>query len=108
MLDLAYRIRTKSCERLLTRTSISPDTLNTNLLGLFIDRKSIDTSFRRFFGRNKDRPLYRHCQSLNDARTIDFHQRVKQESDVFDEKRQIWIPNYVDLETDDLFIPKEE
>ena len=101
MISVASQIRIKVKERL-------ANTLDTNLLDLFVDRRSIDTSFRRFMGKNEDTPRYRHCLCLNDEKTIKFHQSFKQDSDVFDEKRQIWVSAYVNLVEDDLFIPRDD
>ena len=84
------------------------NTSNTNLLDLFVDRTSIDTSFRRFMGVNKDNPRYDNCLCLNDEKTIKFHQSLKQDNDVYDEKRQIWVGGTVDLVEDDLFIPRDD
>ena len=41
-------------------------------------------------------------------KTVKFQQSFKQDSDVFDEKRQIWFSCTVDLVEDDLFIPKDD
>lgn len=108
MIDLTTRIRTRASERLSTRTSISPVKLHRNIMKLFIDRTSIETSFRRLMGKNKDTPRYKHCLCLNDEKTIEFNQRLRQDNDVFDEKRQIWISDYVNVIEDDLFIPRED
>ena len=51
---------------------------------------------------------FTHCQSLNDKSTIKFHQRFKQENDVFDESRGIWISEHIDPINDDLFIPRDD
>ena len=78
------------------------------LLELFVDRTSIDTSFRRFMGKNENTPRYSHCLCLNNEKTIKFNQSFKQDSDIFDEKRQIWVSDSVDLVEDDLFIPRDD
>lgn len=101
MISVASEIRLKVKDKL-------ANTPTTNLLNLFVDRTSIDTSFRRFMGVNNDNPRYDHCLCLNDEKTIKFNQNLKQDSDVFDEKRQIWVGGTVDLVEDDLFIPRDD
>ena len=101
MISVASQIRIKVKDRL-------ANTLDTNLLDLFIDRTSIDTSFGRFMGKNKDNQRYDHCLCLNNEKTIKFHQSFKQDNDVFDEKRQIWVSATVDLVKDNLFIPRDD
>ena len=63
MISVASEIRLKVKDRL-----NNSDTINTNLIDLFIDRTSIDTSFRRFMGKNEDNPRYDHCLCLNDKK----------------------------------------
>lgn len=108
MIELASRIRTRTSEKLSTKTNISPVKLHRNIMNMFIDRTSIETSFRRFMGKNKDTLRYDYCKCLNDKETIQFQQSYKQDGDVFDEKRQIWVSGYVDLVEDDLFIPRDD
>ena len=101
MISLASEIRINVSERLSRN-------VHDKLLELFVDRTSIDTSFRRLMGKNEDTPRYDHCLYLNDEKTIKFHQSFKQDSDIFDEKRQIWVSDSVDLVEDDLFIPRDD
>lgn len=102
---LATAIRTNCAERLLRTISIQR--MHYSLMDLFVDRTAIETSL---FERNKESILknlsYSHCLSLNDERTIKFNQSWKQQDDVFDEKRQIWISNTVNPIEDDLFIQR--
>ena len=74
------------------------------LLKLFVNRTSIDTSFRRFM--NKDKLPYYNCKSLNDEKTIEFNQKTRQIQDVFDNERQIWISGDINPSEHDYFIPR--
>jgi len=104
---LASSIRTNCAERLLGTISIPR--MHNRLMDLFVDRTAIETSL---FESSKERILknlsYSHCLSLNDERKIKFHQSWKQESYVFDEKRQIWIDKSIDPINDDMFIPRDD
>lgn len=108
MIALASEIRTNVGDKLSRNVSLV--NMHNSLSELFVDRTSIDTSLRRYFddGAMKKSMQFSHCQSLNDERTIKFHQSCKQEDDVFDETRQIWIDKFIDPIKDDLFIPRDD
>lgn len=108
MISLASEIRTSVGDKLSRNVSLVK--MHNSLSELFVDRTSIDTSLRRLFDEDKMKKSmqYSHCKSLNDERTIKFNQTCKQESDVFDEDRQIWIDEFVDPINDDLFIPRDD
>ena len=97
MISLASEIRINVSERLSRN-------VHDKLLELFVDRTSIDTSFRRFM--NKDKLPYYNCKSLNDEKTIEFHQKTRQMHDVFDDERQIWISSDINPSEHDYFIPR--
>ena len=84
--------------------------MHNSLIDLFVDRTKVETTFRRFMNNDsiKKSMQFHKCQSLNDERTIKFHQSAKQDSYVFDESRQIWIDDNVDPINDDLFIPRDD
>ena len=107
-IGLSSSIRT-NCSEVLSR-KISLVKMHHGLMDLFVDRTKIDTSLRRFMNDeslNKSMQ-YSRCKSLNDERTIKFNQSCKQESDVFDETRQIWIDEFIDPINDDMFIPRDD
>lgn len=109
-LSLSLSIRTIASDKL--QRNISLKRMQRKLNELFLDwyAKDIGDS-DNVFGDGKDvleSSRYYHCQCLNDERTIEFNQSWKQESDVFDEKRQIWISNFIDPINDDLFIPRDD
>lgn len=101
-------IRTISSDKL-QRTFSIPG-MQRNLIGLFDDGTEKDNVnlFESEKEHFKKSLRFMNCQSLNDERTIEFHQRWKQESDVFDESRQIWIDKYIDPIKDDMFIPRDD
>lgn len=105
---LSSSIRTIASDKLLRTISIprmqrklnelfEDETEKENKASLFGDDDAVNQSLK-----------FMHCNSLNDERTIKFHQGWKQESDVFDEKRQIWISEHIDPIEDDLFIPRDD
>ena len=108
-LFLSESIRTNSSDKLTRNFSLNK--IYNSLIDLFIDRTAINTSYN-LFETNKDEieksMRYNHCNRINDARRIEFGNNFKQESDVFDEKRQIWIDKHIDVERDDLFIPRDD
>ena len=107
-IGLSSSIRT-NCSEVLSRT-VSLDEMHNSLIVLFVDRTNVDTSLARLMddeSLNKSMQ-YSRCKSLNDERTIKFNQSCKQESDVFDETRQIWIDEFIDPINDDMFIPRDD
>lgn len=108
MIDLASRIRTRTSERLLNKTSLSPIKLHKNIIGLFVDRTSIDTTLRRFMKVDDDILKYPHCLCLNDEKTIKFHQGFKHDHYIYDEERGIWRDADINPITDDCFIPRDD
>lgn len=108
MIDLASKIRTKTGERLLNKTILSSDKLHKNILELFVDRTSIDTTLRRFIKLDDNILKYSHCLCLNDEKTIQFQQSFKHDHFIFDEDRQIWRDAYIDPTTEDCFIPRDD
>ena len=106
-LDISIGIRTISAGKLQRDVSLSR--MHHSLIDLFVDRTAINSEINLI---GNDRMLenlrFMHCQSLNDERTIAFHQGWKQADDVFDEQRQIWIPNSVDVEKDNMFVPRDD
>lgn len=108
MIALASEIRTRTGERLSRKISLVK--MHYSLIDLFVDRTEVDTSFRRFMNEDnfKRTMQFSNCQYLNDERTINFHQGLKQDDDVFLESKQIWIPSSVDPIKDDLFIPRDD
>ena len=106
--DVASEIRTNIGENLVRKISLAK--MHYHLMDLFQDRTKVDTHVNLLEDDDgiKKTLRYMHCQSLNDERTIEFHQSFKQESDVFDEKRQIWIDKYIDPINDDMFIPRDD
>ena len=108
MIDLASRIRTRTSERLLNKTSLSPIKLHKNIIGLFVDRTSIDTTLRRFMKVDDDILKYPHCLCLNDEKTIKFHQGFKHNHYIYDEERGIWRDADINPIRDDCFIPRDD
>ena len=108
VVSVASNIRTSASDVLLRKVSMVR--MYNSLVGLFADRTANNTPTNLFDnGDGVKRTLrYMHCLSLNDERTIAFHQGWKQSSDVFDEDRQIWIDANIDVERDDLFIPRDD
>ena len=105
--ELSSSIRTNTGAKLLKEISL--DKMHNNLMGLFVDKTKNETRINLFDNDEVKKTLaYSHCKSLNDKRTIDFHQSTKQEYYVFNEKRKIWISRYIDSEKDDLFIPRDD
>jgi len=107
VVSVASNIRTIASDKLLKNVSLKR--MHISLIDLFVDRTAIDSEIN-LIGNDKmlENLRYMHCQSLNDERTIAFHQGWKQADDVFDEQRQIWIPNTVDVEKDNMFIPRAD
>lgn len=106
-LGMASTIRTSCAEMLARKRSIKR--MQNSLIELFVDRTKDDKPVNLFDNNKIKQTLrYSHCKSLNDKRTIDFNQSFKQEDDVFDEDRQIWISSYMDPVKDDLFIPRDD
>ena len=107
-IGLAESIRTISAGKL--QRNISLSRMHHTLIDLFVDRTAIDTTLAGFVNDEDvlETLRYMNCLSLNDERTIKFHQSWKQDSYVFDEKRQIWIDGIVDAEKDDMFIPRDD
>ena len=105
--DLSSSIRTNTGAKLLKEISL--DKMHNSLMGLFVDKTKNETRINLFDKDEVKKTLaYNHCKSLNDKRTIEFHQSFKQEYYVFNEKRKIWISRYIDSEKDDLFIPRDD
>ena len=76
---------------------------------LFVDWNRTDSDSNSVFGDAGDvleYSRYYNCQSLNDERMIKFHQGWKQDGYVFNEKLQIWIDGSIDVEKDNLFVPR--
>ena len=101
-LSLSSSIRTISSDKLLRTISIPRM--------LFVDRtKKENPLFSDDDKEQLDKVLkFNHCLSLNDERTIAFNQGWKQEDDVFDESRQIWISGHINPIEDDVFIPRDD
>ena len=92
-LSLSSSIRTNSSENLLRVISISR--MYSNLIDLFFDRTSIDTSLARFFSEDKVKEVlaYTDCLNLNDEDTIRFNNSQIQASDKpIDESHNFFIP----------------
>ena len=106
--DVASEIRTNTGAKILRKISL--EKMHYHLMDLFQDRTKIDEQVNLLDNEDGIRQTLRyiHCKNLNDERTIKFHQGWKQESDVFDEKRQIWIDSFIDPINDDLFIPRSD
>lgn len=106
-LGMASTIRTSCAEMLARKRSIKR--MQNSLIELFVDRTKDDKPVN-LFDNGKIRQIlrYSHCKSLNDKKIIEFHQSFKQEDDVFDEDRQIWISSHIDPIKDDLFIPRDD
>ena len=81
--------------------------MHNSLICLFYDRTKIDKSIS-FGGKDEVRKIerYSNCEYLNDTRTIDFYQTIKQSDSIFETKRKIWIPRCVDVDKDNCFIPR--
>lgn len=107
-LSLSSSIRTISSDKLLRTISIPR--MQRKLIELFVDRtKKENPLFSDDDKEQLDKVLkFNHCLSLNDERTIAFNQGWKQEDDVFDEKRQIWISGHINPIEDDVFIPRDD
>lgn len=108
VVDLSENIRTNTGARLLRK--ISMVRMHNSLIELFVDRTAIDTSLSGHFNKDKIRKnlKYGYCLSLNDKKTIKFHNSCKQDFYVFDESRQIWYDSKIDPITDDLFISRDD
>ena len=106
VVGVASQIRTNTGAKLLREISLK--TMKRKLIDLFKDRTSDKPV--NLFNDDKIRKVmqYKRCKSLNDKRKIEFHQSCIQDSDVFDESKQIWIPNSVNPINDDLFIPRND
>ena len=110
VVNLAENIRTNTSDNLLRNISLAR--MKRKLVNLFVDwnAKDVDDS-DNIFGADDGiikTMKYNNCLSLNDENTIEFHQSFKQDNDVFDEKRQIWIDRFVDTINDDMFIPRDD
>lgn len=107
-LPISSSIRTNSSDKLSRKISFVK--MHNSLIDLFIDRTAIDTSLNLFGDKEAilETMRYNNCKHLNDDRTIEFNQSWKQEDDVFDEDRQIWIDRYIDVERDDMFVPRDD
>ena len=104
---LSSSIRTIASNKLFSTISIPR--MQRKLIELFDDGTENDkVSLLDDDGGVKKSLRYIHCKSLNDARTIAFNQGWKQANDVFDEKRQIWIDEFIDPINDDMFIPRDD
>lgn len=101
--NIASVIRTNCAEKL-TRT-ISLKRMNNSLMELFMDKTKQNTVNKLNSDGIRKVLKYKHCKRLNDTRRIEFGNSCKQDGDVFDETRQIWISPNIDIEKDDLFIP---
>lgn len=108
MLLINSKIRTKCADEL--QRTISLKSMQNCLMDLFCDRTKIETSLRRFFDEDniKNTPRWYNCLSMNDERTIKFHQGFKQQNYVFNEDKQIWIDPFVDPIEHDYFIPRDD
>lgn len=90
---LSESIRTIASDKLTRDISIAR--MYGNLIDLFFDRTSIDTSLARFFSEDnlKETLAYSDCLSLNDEDTIRFNNSQKQASDKpVDESHNLFIP----------------
>lgn len=107
-IELSESIRTIASDKL--QRNISLKRMQRKLNELFVDWKTKENQRNLFESDDGIRKVmkYNKCNSLNDERTIKFHQSWKQESDVFDETRQIWIDRNIDPIEDDLFIPRDD
>lgn len=105
---LSKSIRTIASDKLLRTLSLTK--MQRSLNELFVDWNTKDNPRTLFEDNDGVMKVmqYNHCQTLNDERTIAFHQSWKQADDVFDEKRQIWISAHIDAEKDDMFIPRSD
>ena len=103
---LSSSIRTISSDKL--QRTISIPRMQRKLIELFEDGTEKDNKVSLFGDDSafKESLRYMHCQSLNDERTIKFHQGWKQDGYVFNEKLQIWIDGSIDVEKDNLFVPR--
>ena len=118
-IELASKLRTSVCERLTRNISLAK--IHDGISELFVDRINIDSSslgkyvdmeFENRIYLNQDDVVdddkitilnYNHCLHLHDKKTIKHNSK-----DVFDEDKQIWIPNCVDVAKDDMFIPRSD
>lgn len=107
-LCVSSTIRTNCAERLLRKISLK--TMQRKLNELFVDWQEQENKTNLLEDNDGLRKVmkYNRCESLNDERTIEFHQSWKQDSYVFDETRQIWIDENVDPINDDMFIPRDD
>lgn len=108
MFVLSQNIRTNTDDKLVRKVSLVK--MHNSLISLFVDNTSADTKIRNLLDEDCMKMLLRYsdCLSLNDEKTIAFHQRCRQDDYVFDEDRQIWIDGTVDTEKNDLFIPRDD
>lgn len=91
--DLSSQIRKNTGETLLRDISITR--MYGNLIDLFFDRTSIDTSLARFFNEDnlKKNLAYHDCLKLNDEDTMQFYKSIEQASDKpVDESHNFFIP----------------
>lgn len=107
-IDLSENIRTIASDKL--QRNVSLKRMQRKLNELFVDWKTKENPTNLFEKDDGIRKVmkYNRCESLNDARTIKFHQSWKQDSYVFDETRQIWIDEHIDPINDDMFIPRDD
>lgn len=104
---LSSNIRTIASDKLLAKIPLT--TMQRTLIDLFMDRTKRN-QVNLFDNKDDFKRVmkYNHCLHLNDERTIAFNQNWKQEDDVFDESRQIWIDRFIDPINDDMFIPRDD
>lgn len=105
-LFLSSQIRSDSGNVLLRKVSLVR--IHNSLIDLFIDRTAIGNSSDGFEDGVFEVLKCMHCKQLNDERTISFNQGWKQSSYVFNEKLGIWIDENIDVEKDNLFIPRSD
>lgn len=93
IISLSSSIRTIASDKLLKDISIAR--MYGNLIGLFFDRTSIDTSLARFFSEDnlKETLAYNDCLRLNDEDSIRFNNSQQQANDKpIDESHNLFIP----------------
>ena len=107
-IGLAESIRTISSDKLQRTISISR--MKRKLIELFVDRTKTESPLFSNDDKEEIKQVlkFNNCLSLNDERTIAFNQGWKQEDDVFDESRQIWISGHINPIEDDVFIPRDD
>ncbi len=102
-LFLSESIRTIASDKLLRTFSLQR--MYNNLIDLFVDRTSIDTSLLGRIDFDVDKwNKYNDCLHMNDKETIAFNNRLPQSDDVFDEVSGNYYPSNLDF-NNNMFIP---